>query len=244
MQKINTLISFVIALSAAIILIQACEPAEFPSPNADTAVPAPGQGKVMFVQANPYRVNLPSDVKWDGQTVATLQFRENTGYFNTTSLTHSVEFSDPIAYLITGWKVQDGAAYTVIATSLDSLLGFNYSVLTDDLSAPESGKAKIRYYNAAPDLWHYFDGVVHDNSVSVGTFAGYIFADRAFRDFTEFVQLPAGTYSFDVISDSTFMPVDSLPNVTLQDGKIYTMITTGSHNGSSQPIQTKLIQHN
>lgn len=246
MRKINMLLSLAgIAITA--IMIQSCQPEDFPSPNADTAVPSPGQGKVMVIHADPFLWDSVVRFELDSQALASLNFRAATQYFGTTSLHHVIEGFTPTAIepqMVAGWAFQKDGAYTVILTSIDSVLGANYSVLTDDLSAPNSGFAKIRYYNAASDLRKFFNGNLIDNGVSVGTSSGFLFQNKAFRDFSAFIEVPAGNYSFEVNSDSTFAQIDSLVNVNLQDGKIYTILTSGMFSGQPAGLQTNLITHN
>ncbi len=59
-----------------------------------------------------------------------------------------------------------------------------------------------------------------------------MFGNKAFQENTEFTPLDAATYNLQVRLASTSTVVLSLPNITLQAGKIYTVFAKGFVGGT------------
>jgi hypothetical protein len=72
-----------------------------------------------------------------------------------------------------------------------------------------------------------------------------LFGEQAFRDYTDFAPLPAGTYDLQVRLAGTTTVVLELPNITLTDGTIYTVFARGFVSGSgNQALGAEIIVNN
>lgn len=120
-------------------------------------------------------------------------------------------------------------------------------IVSDNLSAPAAGKAKVRFLHLAP------------NAPSVGVYNtvtnAVLFPNRAYRatstgsgssrvDFTNFIEVDAGTYTLDVRTTATAMPVLVLPALAFEAGKIYTVYARGLAMNNTTPLGVSIIVHN
>jgi hypothetical protein len=72
-----------------------------------------------------------------------------------------------------------------------------------------------------------------------------LFGNKTFRQYTEFTPLAAATYNLEVRLAGTNTVVLSLPNITLQSGKIYTVFARGFVGGSgAQALGAQIIANN
>jgi hypothetical protein len=203
--------------------------------SANPFVPTP-QARVMAVHASP---DAPAvDLLVDGAVAGSgLAFPDNTGYLTVNAGTRNVKVN--VA----------GSATTVINADLPVAAGANYSVfangpvasidalvVADDLTAPAAGKAHVRFIHLSPDA----------PAVDVAVTGGpVLFADRAFRQFTAFTPVDAGTYDLEVRPAGSGTVVLALPGVTLQNGKIYTVFARGFLAGSGgQALGAQIIANN
>lgn len=146
----------------------------------------------------------------------------------------------------------NGRYYTFIVTDTigrlkpDVLNGTNpggpqFLVLTDNVSAPSAGQAKVRFYNLAPGA----------PSVYVTTAAGTqlaTFTNVAYRGTSStFSNVSAGLRNIEVRTTGTSGTViASLSNVDLKEGKIYTVYLTGKRVATTVkvPYAVFIIGHN
>lgn len=106
------------------------------------------------------------------------------------------------------------------------LMGLNrdtvYSIFTADTSsAPAQGKGKVRFVNASPNNLGQVTVTANDTTA---------FAGVPFRTMTKFVELTAGTYDFKMYQTGSTNVILDKPNVTIQDGRIYTLYCYGLAN--------------
>lgn len=96
-------------------------------------------------------------------------------------------------------------------------------LLTDDLSAPPAGQAKVRFMHASPDA----------PAVDVAVTGGQtLFSNVAYKGSSSYKTVPAGTVNLEVREAGTNTVVLTLPNVTLGSGVVYTIYATGLVNGT------------
>jgi len=113
------------------------------------------------------------------------------------------------------------AAYTVFA--IDSVSSIEPLVLADNLATPAAGKAHVRFVHLSPNA----------PAVDITTTGGaVVFGNKAFREYTDFTPLDAGSYDLQVRAAGTSTVVLSLPTLTLEAGKIYTVFAKGFLGGS------------
>lgn len=106
--------------------------------------------------------------------------------------------------------------YSIFA--VDSVAKIAPLVLTDDLTAPATGKAHVRFVHLSPNA----------PAVDVALVGGaVVFPNQAFKGFTAFAPLDAGTYNLEVRVAGTSTVALTLPPITLAAGKIYTVFAKG-----------------
>jgi hypothetical protein len=113
-------------------------------------------------------------------------------------------------------------AYTVVATGLlAGEPGFAPLVLADRIDMPASGKARVRFVHASPGT------PVVDIAVAGGP---VLFANVAYREDRE-LEVDAGTYNLEARLAGTDTVVLPVPGVTLEAGKVYTILAIGQIGG-------------
>jgi hypothetical protein len=183
-----------------------------------------GVSRILFVHASP---DAPAvDINLGIQPVARdLVFANNTPYRYT--------WSGPRRVLVnvanTSTNVINAMAtlspwtfYSVFATG--TVADLKPLVLVDDLRSPARGKAHVRFVHLSPNA----------PAVDVALAGGgaVVFGNKAFREYTAFTPLDAGTYDLEVRVAGTNTVALPLPGVTLQAGKIYTVYAKGLLGGT------------
>ena len=111
--------------------------------------------------------------------------------------------------------------YSVFAADL--LNNITPLVFEDDLTAPASGNAHVRFIHLSPDA------PAVDITLTDGTI---VFGNYEFKQATAFTPLAAGSYDLQVrVAGTTTVALD-LPGIALEDGKIYTVFAKGTLNGT------------
>jgi hypothetical protein len=137
-------------------------------------------------------------------------------------------------------------AYPVTATSDPG--GIRSVILTDNLTAPSAGNAKIRFVNMATSgTYGIFNGATSlfsavpfraVRAVNSGTAAPV-------TNYANFTEVAAGTYNLDVRSVATTPLVGTARPVTLAAGKIYTLYTRGIPGTSGvTALGISTVEHN
>ena len=130
--------------------------------------------------------------------------------------------------------------YSVFA--IDSVSKIKAAVVVDNLTAPATGKAHVRFFHFSPNA----------PAVDIAVTGGpVVFANRMFNDqastatFANFTPLDAGTYNLEVRLAGTETVVLALPNITLTAGKIYTVFAKGFVTGQgTQALGAQVIMNN
>jgi len=130
--------------------------------------------------------------------------------------------------------------YSVFA--VDSVSKIKAAVVMDDLTAPASGKAHVRFFHFSPNA----------PSVDIAITGGSVlFGNRGFNDqattasLAAFTPVNAGTYNLEVRAAGTNTVVLSLPNINLAAGKIYTVFAKGFLGGTgAQALGAQIIVNN
>lgn len=217
----------ILALATAAVFFTSCTPDE------TTLTVVKEYGKIQVYHA---AVDAPAiDFQVDGKkiNIDSLVYSKGTAYYET-ELTAGKK---------TNFKVL--AAKTGQSISLDSLQlnskDVGYSVFVyrdkdasktirtlygpDNLLAPAAGKAKVRLVHLIPDANVNIDveavapsGIPTDNSQ---------FSNVAFPKLSDYVEIAKGTYDIKVKISGTKNPLFTVPNVTFEDGKIYSFVARG-----------------
>jgi len=168
----------------------------------------------------------PVDMYINSRKFNTTSFRYPTasGYFTLTTIDTPFQF-----------RSAQTTVSTVNLLSVDKVLSFNikYSIFitgfklnnkldyiftTDTAAAPTPGRGKVRFVNATAG----------SNIFNITANGTTIFANQDYKNVSPFVEVPAGNYDFKLYSTaSTTTILSELNNVTVQDGKLYTLYCHG-----------------
>ena len=236
MKKMNLFKNLLMA-SAILFSLTACE-------DDDDMVEAE-KSRVLVVHASP---DAPAvDLLVDNVKVnaAALAYPGNTGYLDVASGNRNIKVNaagTSTVAINADVSLMANTAYSVFA--FDRVSQIKPLVLVDNLTAPATGKAHIRFMHLAPGA----------PSVTVGVLTGStfspVFTNRPFETAAtatanqNFTPVDAGTYTFDVrLADGT-TSVLTVPNVALQSGKIYTVFARGIVGNTTAPLGASVIVHN
>ncbi len=107
--------------------------------------------------------------------------------------------------------------YTLFITGITTVDSV-FSVLTvDTASVPTIGRGKVRFINASPRSAGF-------DVTANGTPA---FSNQKYLTVSKYIELPAGTYDFKILPHGAQTIVNDAPNITIQDGKLYTFYCYG-----------------
>jgi len=203
--------------------------------NNPTAPDANAQVMVVHASPNAPAVDLLVDNMLAGSGLA---FPGNTTYLKVDAGTRNVKVNvagTSTSVINADLQLAANTNYTVFA--VDSVSNISTVVLTDDLTAPASGKAHVRFVHLSPNA------PAVNITLTDGTI---VFGNRAFKQSTDFTPLDAGTYDLQVRDAATNSAVVlSLNNIALTAGKIYTVFAKGCLGGSgSQALGAQIIENN
>ncbi len=206
----------------------------FSSCDKDDIVAPIETANILVTHASP---NAPGvDLLIDGvvQNASALNYPGNTGYLPINVGTRNIKVnvsgtsSTVINADLTFAKDQN---YSIFA--VDSVSKISAVVLSDDLTAPASGKAHVRFVHLSPDA----------PAVDVALTGGaVVFGNKSFKEFTAFTPLDAGTYNLEVRVAGTSTVALPLPGIVLAAGKIYTVYAKGFLGGTgAQALGAEII---
>lgn len=200
--------------------------------------------KINVVHASPDAPGVDLLIDDTRRNAPALTYPNATGYFITNSGSRII-------------KVNASGTNTTVATATVTLTrDKNYSIFAynqlaqigllmvqDDLTPPTGAQSHIRFFHLSPDA----------PAVTVGTLSGGVFSpvfsNRGFEtqatasENQQFTPVPAGVYTFDVrVAGNSVL---TIPDITLQAGKIYTVFARGLVAGTGeQALGAQVITHN
>ncbi|MCE2734450.1 MAG: DUF4397 domain-containing protein [Chryseotalea sp.] len=148
-------------------------------------------------------------------------------------------------------NVVQGRSYSAfLIDTLKRAAGQRIIFVEDNLAAPSSGNAHIRFFHFSPNA----PEVKVVNAGAPGTpivFSARRYAETSRRvgstttNFNNFSAIPAGTYNLQVQVNSNNAPVLDINGLNLVAGKIYTIYARGLVNGGTgQELGATVILHN
>ena len=184
---------------------------------------------VRVVHASP---DAPAvDVLVDGNRAITdLVFGQATSYVDLPAGGHQVVVvpagaGADAAVIQAGLELAAGRAYTVLAVG--PLAQIEPLVLYDDRTPPMGRLAKVRFVHTAPDA----------PAVDIAVVGGpVLFGNVSFKEASAYLEAPAGTLDLEVRLAGTEAVVLTVPGVTLEAGKVYTIAAIGLAAGTP-PLQ-------
>jgi len=198
-----------------------------------------GQAQVMVVHASP---NAPAvDVRINNAVaLSSVAYPGNSAYTSLPAGTTNIKVSPAgtTTYVIdANVNLAANTNYSVFA--IDSVSKIKAAVVTDNLTAPASGKAHIRFFHFSPNA----------PAVDIAVTGGpVLFANRTFNDqatnasVSNFTPVDAASYNLEVRLAGTNTVVLSVPNVPVTAGKIYTVFARGFVTGTGvQALGAQII---
>lgn len=202
--------------------------------------PAVSKSKILVTHASP---NAPRvDLLVDNVFIDTLSFPKSSAYLEVTSGTRNLKVRATGTSLVpidANVTLDANKNYSVFA--IDSLSKISALVTLDDLTAPASGKAHVRFIHLSPDAPAV--NIIANGSIT-------LFPNRTFNKTitsTEqaFTPVDAGTYNLEVRTVTGNALALSVPGVTLTTGKIYTIYAKGFLGGTgAQALGAQIIVNN
>ncbi|MCZ4222262.1 DUF4397 domain-containing protein [Pedobacter rhodius] len=212
LKNFNTTPKIIYALIALTLFISACKKDWGDSGSVTVA----GIG---FVHASPGTGAI--DFIVDNQKVNNKDFTytKDLGYFGAYpgSRLFGITKKDSLKYLVkTNVTLQSGLFYSAFV--IDVLPSPNILLVQDDLKAPETGKAKIRFINLSPDA-PALDLAIEGTSTPLIT-------AKAYKEASTFISIdPSVSYNFQIKESNNVTA--TLPATKIESGKIYTLWTKG-----------------
>jgi len=172
-----------------------------------------------FVHASPG--TGPLDFAMDNQRIGSFSYTKDLGYYIAYPGSRFIGIvkKDSSRYITTlTANLKPGKYYSAFIA--DTLKSTKILLVEDDLSSPETNKAKVRFINLSPGSAP-LDLVIQNQSTP-------LFTSKAFKEYTNFSSIdPSDTYTFQVKESGSSTIKASLPTVKIEKGKIYTIWAKG-----------------
>jgi len=181
---------------------------------------APPTALVTFYQASPDEPQMNLDFNTNQVNQTPINYGDHIDYFNVYAGQRTVNFFNtgslnPIY----------STNVTIVANTAYSLFLANTAahpevvLLTDTLNRPASGSGSIRLVNLSPDA-PAVDLAVQGGSVLV--------SNRVFKGYSSFLPIAAKSgYTLQVLQTGTNTVLATLPNITINNGFLYTLVFRG-----------------
>ncbi len=179
-----------------------------------------GGARVRALHASP---DAPAvDIWVDGSMVFDdVEFEEITDFVEVPAGTYNVQVvpsgaTEPVV-IEADLDLAAATDYTIVATDL--LENITPIIMTADGGTPAEGSAWVRFFHGSPDAPAVDIAVANGGPVLI--------ADVSFQEFSEYQEVPAGTYDLEARLAGTSDVALSLSGVTVEDGVVYTAYATG-----------------
>lgn len=188
--------------------------------------PEPSLGNARILLVNSAAGSSAINLYWTGNKLnpVPLAYGNTTGYRNITSGVRDVQVkansSNTLLAAKTIHLVQDSSYSFFVFESNKTLATV---IAEDDLSVPSFGNAKIKFANMSSGLSSA------DLSISKGP---DIASSVSFGTIGSYTELKAGTYNLILRVHGSTATLLNLPNIRLDNGKIYTIWSNGAVNGT------------
>jgi len=180
----------------------------------------PPAALVSFIQASPDEPPLDLFLNNDRVNAWPINYGDKIDYFRAYTGTRTVNIYN------------NSTMNTILSDTIHLTQNVNYSLflvntvatpqillLTDSLNKPTSGNAGLRFINLSPDA-PAVDLVVEGGAVLV--------SNKSFKGYSSFLPIPAkANYTLQVRKTGTSTVLASIPNITLNNGFVYTLWLQG-----------------
>lgn len=229
-MRFPRILSIAIPVVASVFLFTGCDEDE------DPVTPVQETARVMAIHASP---DAPAvDILVDNVVAKEdLAYLQNTPYTTVNAGTRNIKVNvanTTTSVLNANLPVAANTSYSVFA--IDSVASLEPLVTIDTLTTPAAENAHVRFFHLSPNA----------PAVDIAVVGGaVVFGNRAFRQYTSFTPLPAGTYPLEVRQAGTSTVVLPLGNITFTAGKIYTVIARGFAEATgTQALGAWIIENN
>jgi len=204
---------------------------------------AKSEARVLVTHASPDAPGVDLLIDNTKVSVAPLTFPNSTGYLTLSAGTRNVKVNaagTTTSVINANLTLTKDKSYSLFA--INPVASIGAILVEDNLTAPASGKAHIRFFHLSPGAPAVTIGVL------TGTTFNPVFTNRAFETQATatanqaFTPVDAGTYTFDVRLPGTSTTVLTVPGIALQAGKIYTVYARGLV--SNNTLSAGIITHN
>ena len=189
-----------------------------------TAVsPAASNIQLQVVNAGPDILPVNLYINFTLQNTTPYAYPNASGYITPTTIDTPIQIrtaeTSGGTFFNLDYVLKPNTRYTLFVTGLRVDQNTSTPIFTVDTAAvPTVGRGKVRFVNASPrspGLDIYANGTL-------------AFSNQAFRAVAPFIELPAGIYDFKIFNAGTNTNViNDFPNITIQDGRLYTLYTYG-----------------
>ncbi|TCK80587.1 uncharacterized protein DUF4397 [Albibacterium bauzanense] len=132
-------------------------------------------------------------------------------------------------------KLEKDKAYSLFITNEKDKDDAEYVQITDDLTNPAEGKAKIRFVHVSPDA----------GKLNLAVTGGEdLFTDKEFKSATEFKEITAEKQSFEVVDQESNAVLFTLEDVDIKAGKIYTIWVKGLKDTEDDALKIEAMVYN
>ncbi|MFC4210259.1 DUF4397 domain-containing protein [Pedobacter lithocola] len=211
LKKLSTTTKIICSLLLFTVFISACKK----DWNNDTVTVA-GIG---FVHASPGTGALDFIVDNQKANNKAFNYTNDLGYFGAYpgSRLFGITKKDSTKFISTAnVNLQSGLFYSAFV--VDVLPTPKILVVEDDLKAPETGKAKVRFINLSPDAAALDLAVVGKDAALV--------TGKAYKEASPFISIdPSASYTFQIKESNNVTA--TLPSTKIEAGKIYTLWAKG-----------------
>ena len=197
------------------------------------ATPQAQTANVKVVHASPDAPGV--DLLLDNNVAGSnLTFPNNTGYLQVDEGTRNIKVNvseTSTTVIEADLPIEGNKNYSVFA--VDAVAKLAPLVIEDNLTSPAAGNAHVRFIHLSPDA------PVVDITTTDGT---VVFGNYAFKQYSAFAPLQAGSYDLQVRLTGTNTVVLDLSGIAVSDGNIYTVFAKGFVTGTgSQSLGAEII---
>ncbi len=256
-QLIQNIWSLALVSATSVALLAGCQKIEYPAPAPSTAA-ANTSARVLFVNASnassltTYIENVQAgSALTPGGISAYLPIATNSsqirvkgagGTLASADLSAKQTFLANTSYTV---FITDTITRPLVKNALGATTdpgGVRFVTVTDTLTAPAAGTAKLRFFNFAPNVASASARLISSAGTAAATLNGRAYRATAATSLP-YTRVPAGTYTVQLYAASTAptaltaTPAAST-TVTLADGKIYTLYSQGLRGLSGDNVNT------
>ncbi|MCB9089779.1 MAG: DUF4397 domain-containing protein [Calditrichae bacterium] len=223
----------VVMVAMAAIMLTACDSDSNPVNNNEPD----GNAKVRVIHTS---YDAPAvDIWVDGSVaIANLAYGETSGYAEVPAGTRNIQVSptgatSPIVIDVDLTLEQD-KEYTVYAVNELANIG---AIVSEDARSANSSKAKVRLVHTAPDA------PAVDVKLNSGS-GPAVFTNVPFEQFTDYIEVDAGTYTFVVTPTGSDTEVVVFDPITVTNGSVYTVVAHGTLTDTNYPFAVRVFVDN